>query len=76
MPDSIDVKFLEDADEPTGPYGNKAVGEPPLMYGIGVWFALRDAMRAANPHLDVPFTAPMTPERLFMMMHEPVDAAV
>jgi xanthine dehydrogenase large subunit len=70
MPDDIQVNFLENADEPTGPYGNKAVGEPPLMYGIGVWFAIRDAMRAFKPGLEIPYASPMTPERVLMALFE------
>ena len=71
MPDDIRVEFLEDADEPVGPYGNKAVGEPPLMYGIGAWFAIRDAVRAYNPNLEIEFRAPMTPERLLLTLYDP-----
>lgn len=69
MPDDIQIQFLEDADEPLGPYGNKAVGEPPLMYGIGVFFALRQAMQAFRPDADVAFVAPLTPERVLMALH-------
>lgn len=69
MPDVLEVDFLEDADEKLGPFGNKAVGEPPLMYGIGVFFALRHAMKAFAPEAEVPFTAPLTPERVLMGMH-------
>ena len=78
MPDRLEVRFLEHADEPHGPYGNKAVGEPPLMYGIGVFFALRHAIRAFRPDLDLPFVAPMTPERVLMQLHTgwPVVPAV
>ena len=44
VPTAIDIQFLEDSGKAGGPYGSKAVGEPPLMYGIGVLFALRNAM--------------------------------
>jgi len=27
----------------------EAVGEPPLLYGIGAFFALMEAMKARNP---------------------------
>lgn len=69
MPDALEVDFLENADEKLGPFGNKAVGEPPLMYGIGVFFALRQAMRAFAPNAEIPFVAPLTPERVLMGMH-------
>ena len=69
MPDDLQVEFLENADEPLGPYGNKAVGEPPLMYGIGVFFAIRNAMRAFKPDADLAFACPITPERVLMGLH-------
>ncbi len=69
MPDDLEVTFLENADEPTGPFGNKAVGEPPFMYGIGVFFAIRQAMQAFRPEQDYAFRAPLTPERVLMELH-------
>ena len=44
-------------------YRSKAVGEPPLMLGLSVFFAIRDAVAGVGgdtcrPHLD----APATPE--------------
>ncbi|MEM7582726.1 MAG: molybdopterin cofactor-binding domain-containing protein [Acidobacteriota bacterium] len=68
MPDQLEVKFLADADNPLGPFHSKAVGEPPLMYGIGVYFALRHALRAFRTR-DYAFDAPMTPERVLMALH-------
>lgn len=68
MPDDIEVEFLGDG-ETVGPYGSKAVGEPPLMYGIGAFFALRYAMRAFRPHGEFAFAAPLTPERVLMQLH-------
>lgn len=52
--------------------GSKAVGEPPLMYGIGAYFSLRDAIRALRPDADIPLSAPMTPEKVLMAMYPPV----
>ena len=63
MPDDLAVKFLQPEDNPYGPLGAKAVGEPPLMYGIGVFFAIRNAMKAFRPAADLTLDAPMTPER-------------
>ncbi|GMQ81864.1 MAG: xanthine dehydrogenase molybdopterin binding subunit [Rhodothermia bacterium] len=73
MPDDIQVEFLVDADtdaaEAMGPFGSKAVGEPPLMYGIGVFFAIRHAMTAFRPNADLPFESPITPERVLLGLH-------
>lgn len=68
MPSDLQVRFLED-ENPAGPYGSKAVGEPPLMYGIGVYFALRNALQAAAPNREFKYHAPMTPERVLMNLH-------
>jgi xanthine dehydrogenase large subunit len=68
MPDDVQVHFIE-RDEKSGPFGNKAVGEPPLMYGIGVYFALRYAMRAFRPHVEFDFKSPLTPERLLLQLY-------
>lgn len=69
MPDDMAVKFLQPEDNPYGPLGAKAVGEPPLMYGIGVFFALRNAMKAFRPGAALTLDAPMTPERLLLALH-------
>jgi xanthine dehydrogenase large subunit len=64
LPD-VEIRWIEDPN-PEGARGSKAVGEPPLMYGIGVWFALRDAVRSFNPDGDLPFRTPMTPEQVLL----------
>ncbi|MFQ5641967.1 MAG: molybdopterin cofactor-binding domain-containing protein, partial [bacterium] len=69
MPDVLEVKLLESAANPRGPYGTKAVGEPPLMYGIGVFFAIRDAMRAFRPDAEFAFDPPLTPEKVLIQLH-------
>ncbi len=69
MPDALEVQFLENAGNPLGPYHSKAVGEPPLMYGIGVFFAIRQAMQAFRSDETYAFTAPLTPERVLMELH-------
>lgn len=69
MPDNISTKFLENVENPPGPYGSKGVGEPPLMYGIGVFFAIRQAMRAFRPEKEFAFKSPLTPERVLLELH-------
>jgi xanthine dehydrogenase large subunit len=44
-------------------YRSKAVGEPPLMLGISVFHAIRDAIASCAPaRASVPLSAPATPE--------------
>ena len=69
-PRELDVHFLPTAGSDYAIFGSKAVGEPPLMYGIGAYFALRNAIRAFNPSTDLSFSAPMTPERALLSLYQ------
>ncbi|MGJ0483193.1 MAG: hypothetical protein ACR65R_01495, partial [Methylomicrobium sp.] len=57
-------------DNPAGIMHSKAVGEPPLMYGIGGYFALAKAIRAFNPGWQAEASAPMTPEKVLLALYE------
>ncbi|WP_207510337.1 xanthine dehydrogenase molybdopterin binding subunit [Longitalea luteola] len=69
VPKEIAVEFLQTPHENLAIFRSKAVGEPPLMYGIGAYFALRNAIRAYNENGHFPFAAPMTPERVLMALY-------
>ncbi|RSC92783.1 xanthine dehydrogenase molybdopterin binding subunit [Tenacibaculum singaporense] len=49
---------------------SKAVGEPPLMYGIGAYFAIQQAVKAFNPNYKLKFHSPFTPEKVLMGLYE------
>ncbi|WP_220455457.1 xanthine dehydrogenase molybdopterin binding subunit [Tenacibaculum pelagium] len=49
---------------------SKAVGEPPLMYGIGTYFAIQQAVKEFNPNYKLKFHAPFTPEKVLMGLYE------
>lgn len=49
---------------------SKAVGEPPLMYGLGAYFAIRDAVKAFNPGVELTVNAPYTPEKVLMDLYK------
>ncbi len=53
---------------------SKAVGEPPFMYGIGAYFALRNAIKAFISTADIPFDAPLTPEKVLLALYTSVPA--
>ena len=55
VPKEIDIHFLETKNDNLAIFRSKAVGEPPLMYGIGAFFALRNAIKAFNPSADTIF---------------------
>ena len=69
VPKEIIIHSLETTKDNLAIFRSKAVGEPPLMYGIGAYFALRNAVLAFNPSPDLPYDAPMTPEKLLMSLY-------
>lgn len=64
VPGEIEIHALETSRPNLAVLQSKAVGEPPLMYGIGTYFALYNAVMAANPDTTLPYDAPMTPEKI------------
>lgn len=68
-PETVNVHFLEDVGNPYAVNDSKAVGEPPLMYGIGAYFAILDAMKAFRQNKKSFFDAPMTPEKVLNFLH-------
>lgn len=69
-PKDISIHFLESGEDNLAMLRSKAVGEPPLMYGIGTYFALRNAIKTFNPSVDCTFSAPMTPEKVLLSLYE------
>lgn len=76
VPREIAVHFLETSQDNLAIFRSKAVGEPPLMYGIGAYFALRNAVKAFNPHTNIPYDAPMTPEKVLMSLLKKVKYTI
>lgn len=68
-PKRIDILPLETTRENLAIFNSKAVGEPPLMYGIGAYFAIRNAVRAFNMENSLAFDAPLTPEKVLMNLY-------
>jgi len=72
VPKKLDVSFLNTDGSALAIFKSKAVGEPPLMYGIGAYFAIRNAMLAFNPDAKIPYEAPITAEKVLMGLYNPV----
>jgi len=64
----IEIEFLSHEESPAVMH-SKAIGEPPLMYGIGAYFALVKAIQAFNPKWQPDFCAPMTPEKVLLALY-------
>ncbi len=69
VPKEINIDFLQTSKDNLAIFRSKAVGEPPLMYGIGAFFALREAIKSFNPEARPKFDAPLTPEKVLMALH-------
>ena len=68
VPKEISILPLETNRKNLAIFNSKAVGEPPLMYGIGAYFAIRNAVKAftdCSPVFDLPFT----PEKVLMNLY-------
>lgn len=70
VPKEVKVVPLETDGNEMAILKSKAVGEPPLMYGIGAYFAIQNAMAAFNPNYTYKFDAPMTPEKVLIGLYE------
>ena len=69
VPKEISIHFLETQNNNLAIFNSKAVGEPPLMYGIGAYFALRNAIKSFNQSANISFDAPMTAEKVLMALY-------
>ncbi|HEV2292737.1 MAG TPA: xanthine dehydrogenase molybdopterin binding subunit [Tepidisphaeraceae bacterium] len=60
VPRVFNVEFLDNPDNAVSLYRSKALGEPPLLLGISVWTAAKDALSYAGsrqiPRLQLPAT--------------------
>jgi xanthine dehydrogenase large subunit len=68
VPKEIAILPLETTRENLAIFNSKAVGEPPLMYGIAAYFAIRNAVRSYTDCSPV-FDAPFTPEKVLMNLY-------
>ncbi len=69
VPKEINIKHHDTQGHELAIKKSKAVGEPPLMYGLGAYFAIRDAIKAFNPGVELAVNAPYTPEKVLMDLY-------
>ena len=70
IPEDIEIKALDTTPAEYAIFGSKAVGEPPLMYGFSVYFALQNAIRAFNGNYKLKFKSPMTHKRCLEALYD------
>lgn len=64
MPEKTEIEFLPGIENPAAPFNSKAVGEPPLQYGLAAYFAVLDALRAEKPEEKAFYDVPFIPEKI------------
>jgi xanthine dehydrogenase large subunit len=65
VPEAFHVHFLDNPNNVVSLRRSKAVGEPPLLLGLSVWLAIKDALRAAGESAaDYPLPLPATGEAI------------
>ncbi len=69
-PKKVEVIPLETLGNEMAILKSKAVGEPPLMYGIGAYFAIQDAVKQFNTGYKPIYNSPFTPEKVLMSLYE------
>jgi xanthine dehydrogenase large subunit len=66
-PRTFNVRLIDNGLNDRNLRGSKAVGEPPLLLGISVWTAIRDALKVAKKK-SVPMSIPATQEQIYMKL--------
>ncbi len=73
VPKTVTIEALKTNGSDLAILKSKAVGEPPLMYGIGAYFAIDNAIKSFNPNFTSTFDAPFTHEKVLMGLHGSLD---
>jgi len=68
VPRIFNVAMLDNPHSKLSIKGSKAMGEPPLLLGISVWTACKNALSYLSPHRAAPLQLPATGESLLMTM--------
>ncbi len=73
VPKTVTIEALKTNGSDLAILKSKAVGEPPLMYGIGAYFAIDNAIKSFNPNFTSTFDAPFTHEKVLIGLHGSAD---
>ena len=71
IPKDFRVEFLQGYPNPVSIRQSKTVAEPPLMYGLSTWLAIKDAVSATKEHTIEPeFSLPATNEVILLSIEQ------
>jgi xanthine dehydrogenase large subunit len=69
VPEVFNVELLHNPDNAVSLYRSKALGEPPLLLGVSVWTAVKNALSYVAPAGEVAkLDLPATPEQILMSL--------
>jgi xanthine dehydrogenase large subunit len=68
VPEIMNIRFLDNPNNEVSLYRSKAVGEPPLLLGLSVWLAIKDALAHAGVTQPGALAIPATGERALMAL--------
>jgi xanthine dehydrogenase large subunit len=68
VPAEMNVRFLDNPNSDVSIHRSKALGEPPLILGISVWLAVKDALRSVNDEAAKMLRIPATGEQILLAM--------
>jgi xanthine dehydrogenase large subunit len=66
LPEIFNVRLLDNPNNEVSLHRSKAVGEPPLLLGISVWAAVKNAMSYLSKDQPPKLSIPATGERILM----------
>ena len=71
MPEQFKVKNFRNLNKENVVNKSKTTGEPPLMLGMSVFFAIKDAISSTTNYKVIPnLNAPATPEAILLSIND------
>ena len=71
MPEKFNIKIFKNTNKENVVNKSKTTGEPPLMLGMSVFFAIKDAIASVGNYKIVPnLNAPATPEAILLSIND------
>jgi len=71
MPEKFNVKIFKNINKENVVNKSKTTGEPPLMLGMSVFFAIKDAIASVgNYKIMSNLNAPATPEAILLSIND------
>jgi xanthine dehydrogenase large subunit len=75
VPEDFRVAFYQEGENSLNVYGSKAVGEPPLLLGVSVWAAIKQAL-SSEAEGRAPLRLPATNEEILLRLTTNADSPV